>query len=122
MALKIALAGNPNSGKTSVFNSITGAMQKVGNWGGVTVEIKEGTKIIDGEKVTFIDLPGTYSLSAFSEEERVARDYLVDNKPDVVIDVVDGTNLDRHLYLAVQLMELGIRPVIALNMWDEVTK
>ncbi len=120
--MKIALAGNPNSGKTSVFNNITGAMQKVGNWGGVTVEIKEGTKDVDGEKVTFIDLPGTYSLSAFSEEERVAREYLVDQKPDVVIDVVDATNLDRHLYLATQLMELGIKPVIALNMWDEVKR
>jgi len=119
MPLKIALAGNPNSGKTSVFNCITGAMQKVGNWGGVTVEIKEGVKKIDDEKVTFIDLPGTYSLSAFSEEERVARDYLVEQKPDVVIDVVDATNLDRHLYLTMQLMELGIKPVLALNMWDE---
>jgi ferrous iron transport protein B len=121
MSVKIALAGNPNSGKTSVFNAITGANQKVGNWGGVTVEIKEGTKTIDGEKVTFIDLPGTYSLSAFSEEERVARNFIVDQKPDVVIDVIDATNLDRHLYLTVQLMEMGIRPVLALNMWDEVT-
>ncbi len=120
--MRIALAGNPNSGKTSMFNGITGAMQKVGNWGGVTVEIKEGTKTVDGDKVTFIDLPGTYSLSAFSEEERVAREYLVEQKPDVVIDVVDATNLDRHLYLTTQLMELGIRPVIALNMWDEVGK
>ena len=122
MAIRIALAGNPNSGKTSVFNCITGAMQKVGNWGGVTVEIKEGTKKIDGETVTFIDLPGTYSLSAFSQEERVARDYLVEEKPDVVIDVVDATNLDRHLYLTMQLMELGIKPVLALNMWDETIK
>ncbi|MBD3318191.1 MAG: ferrous iron transport protein B [Chitinivibrionales bacterium] len=122
MSLKIALAGNPNSGKTTAFNRITGAMQKVGNWGGVTVEIKEAEKTIDGEKVVFVDLPGTYSLSAFSEEERVAREYLIEQKPDVVIDVVDATNLDRHLYLAVQLMELGIRPVIALNMWDEVAK
>lgn len=122
MSLKIALAGNPNAGKTTVFNAITGAMQKVGNWGGVTVEIKEAVKDIDKEKVTFVDLPGTYSLSALSEEERVAREFLVEQKPDVVIDVVDATNLDRHLYLAVQLMELGIRPVIALNMWDEVGK
>ena len=119
MSVRIALAGNPNSGKTSLFNRITGAMQKVGNWGGVTVEIKEGHKIIDGEKVTFVDLPGTYSLSAFSEEEQVARDYLVNEKTDVVINVVDATNLDRHLYLTVQLMELGVKPIIALNMWDE---
>jgi len=118
---KIALAGNPNSGKTSLFNRITGAMQKVGNWGGVTVDIKEGTKKIGNKNITFIDLPGTYSLSAFSEEERVARNYIIQEKPDIVITVLDGTNLDRHLYLTVQLMEMGIRPILAINMWDEVT-
>ncbi len=122
MNLHIALAGNPNSGKTSIFNNITGAIQKIGNWGGVTVDIKEGVKSIDGEKTTFVDLPGTYSLSAISEEERVARNYLITQKPDAVIDVIDATNLDRHLYLAVQLMEMGIRPVLALNMWDEVAR
>ncbi|MFW6254844.1 MAG: FeoB small GTPase domain-containing protein, partial [Chitinivibrionales bacterium] len=120
MSIRIALAGNPNSGKTSMFNQLTGAVQKVGNWGGVTVDIKEGVAKIDGEKITVIDLPGTYSLSAFSQEELVARNFLVEEKPDVVVDVVDATNLDRHLYLAVQLMEMGIRPVLALNMWDEV--
>jgi ferrous iron transport protein B len=122
MATTIALAGNPNAGKTSIFNEITGAMQRVGNWGGVTVDIKEGNKVICGRKVCFVDLPGTYSLSAFSEEERVARNYIVEEKPDVVIDVIDATNLERHLYLTVQLMEMGIRPVLALNMWDEVAK
>lgn len=120
MPLRIALSGNPNAGKTSMFNRITGALQRVGNWGGVTVEIKEGAKTIDNEKVVFVDLPGTYSLSAFSEEEKVARNYIMEQKPDVVIDVIDTTNLDRHLYLAVQLMEMGVRPVLALNMWDEV--
>jgi small GTP-binding protein len=120
MSTTIALAGNPNAGKTSLFNEITGAMQRVGNWGGVTVDIKEGTKTICGRKVCFVDLPGTYSLSAFSEEERVARNYIVKEKPDAVIDVIDATNLERHLYLTVQLMEMGIRPIVALNMWDEV--
>ncbi|MBD3418562.1 MAG: ferrous iron transport protein B [Chitinivibrionales bacterium] len=121
MTIRVALCGNPNSGKTSLFNCITGANQKVGNWGGVTVEIKEGTASIDGEKISIIDLPGTYSLSAYSLEEQVARDYIVNEKPDVVVDVIDATNLDRHLYLALQLMELGVRPVLVLNMWDEVT-
>lgn len=120
MPYKIALAGNPNSGKTALFNRITGAMQKVGNWGGVTVEITEGYRTVDGEKITFVDLPGTYSLCARSEDEQVARDYLVNEKPDVIIDVIDTTNLERHLYLTLQLMELGVQPVLALNMWDEV--
>jgi ferrous iron transport protein B len=120
MELTIALAGNPNSGKTSLFNEITGATQKVGNWGGVTVEIKKGTKVINGDKVCFVDLPGTYSLSAYSEEERVALDYITRNHPDTIINVTDATNLERHLYLTIQLLEMGIRPVVALNMWDEV--
>lgn len=120
MSMKIALTGNPNSGKTSLFNRLTGATQKVGNWSGVTVEIKEGTARLGKEQLTIIDLPGTYSLCTCSMEEQVARNFIVDEKPDVVIDVIDTTNLDRHLYLAVQLLELGIRPVLALNMWDEV--
>jgi len=117
---RIALTGNPNSGKTSLFNRLTGANQKVGNWSGVTVEIKEGKARCGGRQVTVIDLPGTYSLSVCSPDERVARDYIINDKPDQVIDVVDATNLDRQLYLTLQLLELGVRPVIALNMWDEV--
>lgn len=120
MGLRIALTGNPNSGKTSLFNRLTGATQKVGNWGGVTVEIKEGTARFGKDQVTIIDLPGTYSLCTCSMEEQVARNFIVDEKPDVVVDVIDATNLERHLYLTVQLLELGVRPVLALNMWDEV--
>ena len=116
----IALVGNPNSGKTSIFNILTGARQHVGNWGGVTVELKEGVASYQEEKITIVDLPGTYSLSAYSIEEKVARDFIVEKKPDAVINVLDSTNLERNLYLTVQLMELGIRPVLAFNMWDEV--
>jgi ferrous iron transport protein B len=119
-SLTVALAGNPNSGKTSIFNTLTGAHQHVGNWGGVTVEVKEGTARSGERAVTVVDLPGTYSLSAYSLEERVARDYLVEAAPDVVIQVIDATNLERHLYLTVQLLELGVRPLLAFNMWDEV--
>ncbi len=115
-----ALVGNPNCGKTSLFNSLTGAHQHVGNWGGVTVDVKEGEMCHENRRCTIIDLPGTYSLSAFSMEEKVARDFLMYNKPDVVINVVDATNLERNLYLTVQLLELGIRPLLAFNMWDEV--
>lgn len=120
--IRIALTGNPNSGKTSLFNHLTGAMQHVGNWGGVTVEVKEGTARAGDRKVKIVDLPGTYSLSAYSLEEKVARDYLVNEKPDIVVDVIDASNLERNLYLALQLMELGIRPLLALNMWDEVER
>ncbi len=117
--LRIALAGNPNSGKTSVFNAMTGARQKVGNWPGVTVEKKVGSLSYRGYDIEVIDLPGTYSLTAYSVEERVARSFIVEESPDVVIHVVDTGNLARNLYLTVQLMELGVDLVLDLNMWDE---
>ncbi|MBW2545186.1 MAG: ferrous iron transport protein B [Deltaproteobacteria bacterium] len=118
MEAKIALAGNPNSGKTSLFNELTGARQHVGNYPGVTVEKKEGTCVYNGHKMHIVDLPGTYSLTAYSEEEVVARDFLVNEKPDVVIDIVDASNLERNLYLAVQFLEMGVSMCIALNMID----
>jgi len=114
----IALAGNPNAGKTSLFNALTGARQHVGNYPGVTVEKKEGQARHDGQTVSVVDLPGTYSLTAYSLEELVARNYVIGERPDVVVDVVDAANLERNLYLAVQLMELGAPLVIALNMMD----
>ncbi|MBN1593717.1 MAG: ferrous iron transport protein B [Candidatus Coatesbacteria bacterium] len=116
--IKIALAGNPNSGKTTIFNSITGARQRVGNYPGVTVEKKEGSKCCDGQTVNVVDLPGIYSLTAYSVEELVARDYLINEKPNVVIDVIDASNLERNLYLAVQLIELGVPLLLAFNMSD----
>jgi len=115
----IALAGNPNSGKSTVFNALTGAHQHVGNWPGKTVERKEGICKYDGYEIEIVDLPGTYSLTAYSSEEVIARDYIFEVKPDVVIDVVDAANLERNLYLAVQLLELGANNlIIALNMSD----
>lgn len=116
----VALAGNPNSGKTTIFNNLTGSRQHVGNWPGVTVEKKEGHFIHDGEMVRVIDLPGTYSLGAYSEDEAIARDYIISSKPDVVVNIVDATNLERNLYLTVQLLEMGANVVIALNMSDEL--
>ncbi len=116
--IKIALAGNPNSGKTTIFNAITGARQHVANYAGVTVERKEGYFKKNGADVVVVDLPGTYSLTAYSVEEKVARDFLLDERPDVVVNVVDASNLERNLYLTVQLMELGLPVVIALNMTD----
>ncbi|MFH1136325.1 MAG: ferrous iron transport protein B [Pseudomonadota bacterium] len=118
----IALAGNPNAGKTSLFNAITGARQHVGNYPGVTVEKKEGTVKINGRSASVVDLPGSYSLTAYSQEEVVVREYLLEQKPDVVIDVVDASNLERNLYLAVQLLELGAPVIIALNMVDLAEK
>jgi ferrous iron transport protein B len=114
----VALAGNPNAGKTSVFNALTGARQHVGNYPGVTVEYKEGSARVNGSTAKVVDLPGTYSLTAYSPEELVARNYIVNDRPDVVVDVVDAANLERNLYLAVQLMELGVPLVICLNMVD----
>ncbi|OGP63731.1 MAG: ferrous iron transport protein B, partial [Deltaproteobacteria bacterium RBG_13_49_15] len=114
----IALAGNPNSGKTTLFNSLTGAHQHVGNYPGVTVEKKEGVYILNGSRIRIVDLPGTYSLTAYSLEEVVARDFLVNEKPGLVIDIVDASNLERNLYLTVQFMEMGIPLLIALNMMD----
>ncbi|MGN0295210.1 MAG: ferrous iron transport protein B [Lachnospiraceae bacterium] len=121
MATKIALAGNPNCGKTTLFNALTGSNQFVGNWPGVTVEKKEG-KLKGYEDVTVTDLPGIYSLSPYTLEEVVARNYLIDEQPDVILNIVDGTNLERNLYLSTQLMELGIPVVMAVNMMDVVEK
>ncbi|OQA01929.1 MAG: Ferrous iron transport protein B [Planctomycetes bacterium ADurb.Bin412] len=118
----VALCGNPNSGKTTLFNSLTGSHQRVGNYGGVTVETKEGICRYNNYRFRIVDLPGTYSLSAYSIEEIVTRDYLLHEKPDVVINVTDGTNLERNLYLTVQLRELAVPMVIALNMADEMDK
>jgi ferrous iron transport protein B len=114
----IALAGNPNSGKSTIFNALTGARQHVGNWPGKTVEKKEGTWRHDGLEFEVVDLPGTYSLTAYSLEEIIARDYIVDEHPDVVVTVVDAANLERNLYLVVQILEMGARVVVALNMSD----
>ncbi len=121
MELRIALAGNPNSGKTTLFNALTGANQYVGNWPGVTVEKKEG-KLKKYPDVVVTDLPGIYSLSPYTLEEVVARDYLVGERPDAILNIVDGTNLERNLYLTTQLTELGIPVVVAINMMDMVTK
>lgn len=117
--LRIALAGNPNSGKTTIFNALTGAHHKVGNYPGVTVEKKEGQRIRGDRVYHFIDLPGIYSLTAYSIDEVVTRDFLLDEKPDLIIDVLDSTNLERHLYLCLQFQELGIPVIGALNMTDE---
>ena len=121
MSIKIALAGNPNSGKTTLFNGLTGSNQFVGNWPGVTVEKKEG-KLKGHKDVVIMDLPGIYSLSPYTLEEVVARNYLITERPDVILNIVDGTNLERNLYLSTQLMELGIPVVMAVNMMDIVEK
>ena len=121
MSVKIALAGNPNCGKTTLFNALTGSNQFVGNWPGVTVEKKEG-KLKGHKDVVIMDLPGIYSLSPYTLEEVVARNYLIGERPDAILNIVDGTNIERNLYLSTQLMELGIPVIMAVNMMDIVSK
>ena len=121
MSIKIALAGNPNCGKTTLFNALTGSNQFVGNWPGVTVEKKEG-KLKGHKDVTIMDLPGIYSLSPYTLEEVVARNYLINERPDAIINIVDGTNIERNLYLSTQIMELGIPVIMAVNMVDIMEK
>ncbi|WP_321429528.1 ferrous iron transport protein B [uncultured Methanolobus sp.] len=116
--ITVALAGNPNVGKTSIFNAITGSKQHVGNWPGVTVERKIGKRVHNDVTMEIVDLPGTYSLTAYSLDEIIARDFIIEEKPDVVVQVIDATNLERNLYLTTQLMELGVKLIIALNMTD----
>lgn len=120
--LTVALAGNPNSGKTTIFNNLTGARQHVGNYPGVTVERKEGFCRIGDLELRIVDLPGTYSLSTYSEDERIARDFILEERPDIVVDVLDSTNLERHLYLATQLIELGAPLILVFNMADAASR
>ena len=120
--MRIALAGNPNCGKTTLFNALTGSNQYVGNWPGVTVEKKEGTTHLEDKELTVVDLPGIYSLSPYSMEEIVSRDFIIGEAPDCIIDIVDATNLERNLYLTIQLLELERPTVVALNFMDEITK
>ena len=118
--LTIALAGNPNAGKTTIFNALTGLRQHTGNWPGKTVEKKEGRIEHGGRTINIVDLPGTYSLTAYSPEEIIARDFIIQQRPDVVINVVDATNLERNLYLTVQILELDVPVILALNMTDDL--
>ena len=116
--ITVALAGNPNSGKTTLFNNLTGARQHVGNWPGVTVEKKEGSCNHQSYNIRVVDLPGVYSLTAYSLDEVIARNFVVDEKPDVVMNIVDASNLERNLYLTVQLLEMEAKVIVALNMMD----
>jgi len=116
--IRVALAGNPNVGKSVIFNALTGGRQHVGNWPGKTIEKKEGICYHRGYELYIVDLPGIYSLTTFSPEELIARDYILNEKPDVVVNIVDASNLRRNLYLSIQLMELGARLIIALNKSD----
>ncbi|MDY4877282.1 MAG: FeoB small GTPase domain-containing protein, partial [Dialister sp.] len=119
MSIRIALAGNPNCGKTTLFNELTGSSQYVGNWPGVTVEKKDGI-LKEHKNVIIQDLPGIYSLSPYTLEEKVARNYLVNEQPDVILNIIDGTNLERNLYLTTQLVEIGLPMIVAINMMDLV--
>jgi len=120
--LTIALAGNPNAGKSTIFNALTGLHQHTGNWPGKTVEKKDGEVKYGDLTIKVVDLPGSYSLTAYSPEEIIARDFIIQEKPDVVINVVDATNLERNLYLTVQILELDVPVVVALNMTDDLNK
>src|SRR5690349_15711803 len=117
--ITVAVAGNPNCGKSTLINAIAGSRLQVGNWAGVTVEKKEASFEFRGTRIRLVDLPGTYSLSPYTQEEIIARDYLVHERPDLIVNVVDSTNLERNLYLTVQILELGIPVVLALNIFDE---
>ncbi|MEW6624020.1 MAG: FeoB small GTPase domain-containing protein [Bacillota bacterium] len=118
----VAVAGNPNSGKTTLFNGLTGSKQRIGNWPGVTVEKKEGSLSIEGKNITLVDLPGVYSLSAHSEDERIARDFILNGETDLVLNIVDATNLERNLYLTTQLLDMKVPVLLAVNMQDLADK
>jgi len=120
--IQIALVGNPNSGKTTLFNFASGSKEKVGNYAGVTVDSKEARYKQSGYTFSIVDLPGTYSLKSYSPEEIYLRNFIFDNKPDIVVNIVDASNLERNLYLTTQLIDMGIQVVIALNMYDELEK
>lgn len=120
--LTLALAGNPNAGKTTIFNLLTGLHQHTGNWPGKTVEKKDGQFEYHGVTVNVVDLPGTYSLTAYSPEEIITRDFILEQHPDAIINVVDATNLERNLYLTLQILELDVPVVLALNMTDDLSK
>ena len=119
---RFALAGNPNCGKTTLFNNLTGSTAHVGNWPGVTVDKREGLYKKLEEQIAIVDLPGIYSLSPYTPEEVISRNYILDEKPDCVINIVDATNLERNLYLTTQLLEIDVPVIVALNMIDEVKK
>jgi len=121
-SLAVALTGNPNTGKSTIFNELTGARQKIGNWPGVTVDKKIGYLSHQGRNISVVDLPGTYSVNARSPEEKIVIDYLLNEKPDLVVDVLDSSNLERNLYLTIQLLEQGIPLLLDLNMQDEAKR